>query len=132
MATFRHDAGLKLGFVGLIYLDVVLTFVALRLGFTELNPIMANLVANPWALVLVKGAVPVLIGWLIPGKLLLPSIGLAIAIVRLGHEGAPGRVARRSYPSLKSSAGRSPVARIYMVTAWTRGCLVSGTAPIFP
>ncbi len=78
VATYRHDTGLKFGFIALIYLDVVLTFVALRLGFTELNPIMANLMGNPWALVVVKGAAPVVISWLIPGRLLVPAIMLPL------------------------------------------------------
>ena len=80
VATFRHTTWYKLSFIVLVYLDVVMTVVATRNGFTELNPVMAGLVATPWALALVKGAATIGIGWLVPGRLLLPSILFMLAV----------------------------------------------------
>ena len=80
VATFGYGTGYKLCFVALIYLDVVLTLFAMQRGFTEMNPYMAQMLASPQWLLLVKGLVPLIIAWLVPGKLLLPSIGLMGAV----------------------------------------------------
>ncbi len=50
-------------------------------GFHEVNPLMRSLLEDPGALLLVKGLIPLLIAWLTPARLLLPSIFLLIAIV---------------------------------------------------
>lgn len=63
-------------FVSLAYLDLVLTLLAVSLGFTELNPLVRSLLPSLGAFLLVKGGVPLLIAWLVPGRLLLPSIAL--------------------------------------------------------
>jgi len=52
----------------------------MSIGFTELNPFMQNLLDNPVQLFLAKCAIPLLIAWLAPGKLLIPAI-IAMAIV---------------------------------------------------
>ena len=81
-ATFRRGTLSKLCFLLLVDLDLVLTVYALGKGFVELNPIMARLLANPGELMLVKGLTPLLIAWLVPGKLLLPAT-VFMALVNL-------------------------------------------------
>ena len=61
--------------------DLVLTVLAVTLGFSELNPLMRYLVAMPFLLLIIKLAIPLLIAWLAPGKLLLPAIILLCLIV---------------------------------------------------
>ena len=80
-ATFSSGTSYKVTFVILMYLDLVLTLFALSIGFTEMNPIMADLQARPAGLLVVKVLMPPLIAWLVPAKLLLPSIGLLFAVV---------------------------------------------------
>ena len=75
-ATFRRCPYQKLLFVFLAYLDLVLTLLAVSLGFTELNPLVRSLLPSLGAFLLLKGGVPLLIAWLVPGRLLLPSIAL--------------------------------------------------------
>ncbi|MDP2954341.1 MAG: DUF5658 family protein [Chloroflexota bacterium] len=75
-ATFRRCPYQKLLFVSLAYLDLVLTLLAVSLGFTELNPLVRSLLPSLGAFLLLKGGVPLLIAWLVPGRLLLPSIAL--------------------------------------------------------
>ncbi len=64
----------KVFFALLIYLDLALTLFALHSGFSELNPFAQRLFANPRELFLLKGVGPLIITWLVPGKLLLPAI----------------------------------------------------------
>ena len=73
-ATFRRCLPEKVSFLFLNQIDLVLTVVAVSLGLSELNPWLSYLVKVPVLLLMVKGAVPVLIAWLVPGKLLLLSI----------------------------------------------------------
>jgi hypothetical protein len=80
VATFGHGTVYKLCFIGIIYLDLVLTLFAMERGFTEVNPYMVRLLASPESLLLVKVMAPILIAWLVPGRLLLPSIGLMVAV----------------------------------------------------
>lgn len=62
-------------------LDLALTISATSLGLSELNPFMRSLLANLPELLLVKLIIPVFIAWLIPGRLLLPAIGLLSVVV---------------------------------------------------
>ena len=62
--------------------DLTFTVVAVSLGFTEMNPFMSFLITLPILLIVVKLVIPVLIAWLIPGRLLLPSIAL-LALVTI-------------------------------------------------
>lgn len=62
-------------------LDLVLTISATSLGLSELNPFMRSLLANLPELFLVKLIIPVFMAWLIPGRLLLPAIGLLSVVV---------------------------------------------------
>jgi hypothetical protein len=78
VATFQHGATWKLGFIALMYLDVALTSTATHLGYVELNPVMAGMMASPWKLVMVKGLLPVAIAWIVPDKLLAPSIAFML------------------------------------------------------
>jgi len=80
VATFRHDYHLKAAFLGLAYLDLVLTYIAVQSGYHEMNPLMMQLLANPMALVLVKGVAPFALAWLLPGRLLLPSTLFMFAV----------------------------------------------------
>ncbi len=58
-----------------------MTLFAISLGLSELNPLMRYLVTVPFLLLIVKCAIPLLIAWLIPGKLLLPAIILLALLV---------------------------------------------------
>ncbi len=75
-ATFRRSVAEKLSFVLLNQVDLLLTVLAMYLGFNELNPLTRYLLTVPLLLVIFKFGVPLLIAWLAPGKLLLPSIVL--------------------------------------------------------
>ena len=79
-ATFRDCVVEKASFVLLSELDLVLTVLAVSIGFSELNPFMRNLLTSPVQLIFVKCLVPFLIAWITPGKLLLPAI-LALSLV---------------------------------------------------
>ena len=81
-ATFRRCTIEKASFVLLNQFDLTLTILAMYLGFSELNPFIGYLVNIPILLLVVKLAIPLLIAWLIPGKLLLPSIAL-LALVAI-------------------------------------------------
>ncbi|OGO24194.1 MAG: hypothetical protein A2144_13025 [Chloroflexi bacterium RBG_16_50_9] len=75
-ATFRQCTAEKASFFLLSQFDLTLTILAVYLGFAELNPVIRYLVNIPVLLLVIKLAIPLLIAWLIPGKLLLPSIAL--------------------------------------------------------
>ena len=76
VATFRQSTLEKVSFVLLCQVDLALTILALNFGLAELNPFIRYLVNVPALLLVVKCVIPLLIAWLIPGKLLLPSIVL--------------------------------------------------------
>lgn len=80
VATFRHGTRLKVAFIAAVYLDVALTYLARAIGFTELNPVMASLLEDPERLLLVKGMFPVALAWLVPDRLLLPSVAFMIGV----------------------------------------------------
>lgn len=80
VATFGHSTSYKLWFMVFIYLDFALTLFAVQRGFTEVNPYMVRLLDDPSQLLLVKGLIPLFIAWLVPGKLLLPSIGIMVVV----------------------------------------------------
>jgi hypothetical protein len=81
-ATFKRCTAEKASFVLLNYIDLGLTVLATNLGMPELNPLTRLLINIPALLIVFKIAIPLLIAWLIPGKLLLPSIAL-LAIVAI-------------------------------------------------
>ncbi len=71
----------KVSFVLLNQADLLLTVLAASFGLSELNPFMRHMVAMPVMLLLAKCALPLLIAWLVPGKLLLPAIILLSFVV---------------------------------------------------
>lgn len=79
--TFGRDTLFKIGFISLGYVDLALTLVAMRRGFTEVNPVMAWMLGYPVILLLAKVAVPVGIAWLVPGRLLSPSIAFLMGVL---------------------------------------------------
>ncbi len=79
-ATFKKETTIKISFILLSQLDLFLTLLALYLGLSELNPFVRFLITVPALLILVKIIIPVLIAWIMPGKLLLPS-SAALALV---------------------------------------------------
>lgn len=80
-ATFRRCTAEKVSFVLLNQCDLLLTVMAMHLGLYELNPLMRYLVTVPPLLVVFKLAIPLLIAWLAPGKLLLPSVVLLSLLI---------------------------------------------------
>ena len=80
-ATFKRCTLEKVSFILLNQVDLALTCVAILLGFTELNPFMRYLLQIPALLLVVKLAIPLLIAWIMPGRLLLPSIALLVLVV---------------------------------------------------
>jgi len=80
-ATFKRCTAEKTSFILLCGFDLTLTVLAMQLGLAELNPFIRYLVQIPALLLVVKLAIPVLIAWLMPGRLLWPSIGLLILVV---------------------------------------------------
>ncbi|GEM_PF-3060110 len=83
-ATFKEHLTEKLSFIFLNQLDLGLTLVAFNMRLTEVNPIMATLLrAGPFPLLIVKVAIPILIAWLVPGRLLIPAVALLMVVVGL-------------------------------------------------
>jgi len=80
-ATFKRCTAEKASFVLLNQFDLTLTILAVYLGLSELNPFIRHLVNVPILLLIVKLAIPLLIAWLIPGKLLLPAIALLTLVI---------------------------------------------------
>lgn len=81
IATFRHGIVGKFAYIFLVYLDIGLTFIALRLGGQELNPFMQGFVSNPLQFLLVKGVPAIVLAWLCPAKLLIPAVVLMLFVV---------------------------------------------------
>ena len=80
-ATFRRCTAEKASFILLSQLDLTMTVLAVSLGLAELNPFIRYLVHIPALLIMVKLVIPVLIAWIMPGRLLWPSIGLLALVV---------------------------------------------------
>jgi len=75
-ATLRCHTKEKVAFIVLCQVDMILTSVAVSLGFTELNPFVVFLIEFPVMFIVIKGLVPLLIAWAVPGRLLLPSVAV--------------------------------------------------------
>jgi len=80
-ATFRRCTAEKATFILLCQFDLTLTILAVNLGMTELNPFVRYLIQIPVLLLVIKLVIPIIIAWLMPGRLLWPSIGLLTLIV---------------------------------------------------
>ena len=79
--TFRRCTVSKVAFILLNLCDLSLTTLAISLGLTELNPFVRFLMELPVLMVIIKLVIPALIAWIMPGKLLWPSIALLAVIV---------------------------------------------------
>ncbi len=79
--TAWWDTSIRIGYVFLQEIDLVLTVVAVSFGSIELNPIIRSLLAAPVLLITAKLIIPILIAWLIPGRLLLPAFSFLFLIV---------------------------------------------------
>jgi hypothetical protein len=80
-ATFKRCTLEKVSFILLSLFDLTLTILAMNLGLSEINPLVRYLIQIPLLLLIIKLAIPVLIAWIMPGRLLWPSIGLLALIV---------------------------------------------------
>jgi hypothetical protein len=79
--TFRKSTTEKIAFISLNLIDLVLTLFAMNLGAQEINPIMRGMISSPVALYTTKLLMPMVLAWLLPGKLLIPSIAILVFIV---------------------------------------------------
>ena len=70
----RTDTFLKVAFLTLQMADLMLTLVAARSGWVELNPIMRAQLDSLYKLAGFKFVIPVLVSWFVPGRLLIPAI----------------------------------------------------------
>ncbi|OGO32394.1 MAG: hypothetical protein A2Z29_02280 [Chloroflexi bacterium RBG_16_56_11] len=80
-ATFKRGTIAKACFILLSELDLTLTVLAAYLGLWEINPFIRFLIQVPVLLLVIKLVVPFLIAWFMPGRLLVPSIGLLALVV---------------------------------------------------
>jgi hypothetical protein len=79
--TYRVDTREKLAFIVLNWIDLSLTLFALTLGAHEMNPLMRSLFATPILMYAAKLIAPMFIAWVVPGKILLPSIALLVLVI---------------------------------------------------
>jgi hypothetical protein len=80
-ATFKKCTIEKMAFVSLNLIDLALTLFALSQGANELNPIIRSLTSSPFQLYTAKLILPLFMAWLLPGRLLLPSIAVLTFVV---------------------------------------------------
>ena len=80
-ATCAHGTSQKLAFVALGAADLLVTLSALNAGYVELTPVFEAARGQPAGLFLHKLAGPVAIAWLVPSKLLMPSIALLAGVL---------------------------------------------------
>lgn len=79
--TFRKCTAQKISFILLSLLDLILTVLAMYLGLWEMNPLVRFLVHVPLLLILLKFIIPIFVAWVMPGRLLWPSIALLGLVV---------------------------------------------------
>jgi hypothetical protein len=79
--TFKKATPEKLAFIILNMIDLGLTLFATSFGARELNPLMNQMLASPLMLYVVKLIIPLFLAWLLPGKILIPSIALLTVVV---------------------------------------------------
>ncbi len=72
--TFKKGTAEKLAFLLLNLMDLGLTLFGASLGLFEVNPIMRHLLGVPYQMYIAKMGIPLLLAWLLPGKLLIPAI----------------------------------------------------------
>ena len=78
---YKVDILLKGSFMFLQVIDLVLTVIAARYGYPELNPFMRMQLESIEKLAIFKFAIPLLIAWFVPGLLLIPAILLLGVVV---------------------------------------------------
>jgi hypothetical protein len=80
--SIKHSGiGIKVCYLLLQQLDLALTVFATSVGLTEMNPIMRSLLDTPVQLIATKLIIPLLIVWFIPGKYLIPAVGLLSLVI---------------------------------------------------
>ena len=79
--TFKKCTAEKTSFIFLNQFDLILTVVAVYLGLSEINPVIRFMFQIPVLLLIAKLAIPILIAWLMPGRLLWPSIAILAVVV---------------------------------------------------
>ncbi|MBN1189031.1 MAG: hypothetical protein JXA46_04700 [Dehalococcoidales bacterium] len=79
--TFKKATPEKLAFIILNMIDLAQTLFAISLGAHELNPLMSRMLCAPYQLYMVKVVIPVFLSWLLPGKILIPSIALLAVVI---------------------------------------------------
>jgi hypothetical protein len=79
--TFKKCTVLKVSFILLSLFDLLLTILAMYLGLWEMNPLVRFLIHIPVLLVFIKFVFPILVAWIMPGRLLWPSIAALGAVV---------------------------------------------------
>lgn len=77
----RIDTLLKAVFLSLQLLDLVLTLLAARSGYPELNPLLKGSLDSVTKLAILKFGIPVLISWFVPGRWLIPAILLLCMVI---------------------------------------------------
>ena len=76
----KTDTFLKVAFLTLQMADLMLTLVAARSGWAELNPIMKAQLGSFYKIAGFKFGIPVAVSIFVPGRLLIPAIILLMAI----------------------------------------------------
>ena len=71
----------KVLYVFLQTMDLGMTLIAAYLGYTELNPFVNSVLSSPLHMILIKILIPLGIVLLVPGKFLIPAVGLQLAII---------------------------------------------------
>jgi hypothetical protein len=79
--TFKKCTLEKIAFIALNAMDLGLTVFAVSQGAHELNPLVSGMLNSPSQLLLMKIVLPIVFAWLVPGKLLLPAIGVLSFVV---------------------------------------------------
>ncbi len=79
--TFKKCTALKVSFILLSLFDLLLTILAMYLGLWEMNPLVRFLIHIPVLLVFIKFVFPIVVAWIMPGRLLWPSIAALGAVV---------------------------------------------------
>jgi hypothetical protein len=79
--TFKRATPEKMAFIILNLIDLSLTLFAASIGAREINPLMNRMLTAPYQMYMAKLVIPVLLAWLLPGKILIPSIALLALVV---------------------------------------------------
>jgi hypothetical protein len=77
----KVDLVLRIVFLSLQMLDLVLTALAARYGWIELNPVMKASMDSTYKLAIFKFVIPVAISFFVPGRWLLPAIMLLLMVL---------------------------------------------------